>query len=68
MARRTKEEIRIAKATDAAFYKHGTNKQFKIFDLAKITAAGTLAGRAGEDIEAAVIAAIERYETKPTAA
>ena len=40
MARRSKEQIRIDNATDAAFKKHGSDKQFNIFDLSKIHEAG----------------------------
>ena len=61
MARQTKEEKRIDAAADAAFYKHGNQIQFNIMDLGKIHDAGVVAGRAGGDIEAAVVAAITKY-------
>jgi hypothetical protein len=61
MARKTKEEKRIESESEAAFKKHGSGIEFDIFDLSKISKAGEDAGKAGEDIEAAVIAAIEKY-------
>lgn len=64
MARRTKEAIRIERESEAAFKKHGSGIEFDIFDLGKISKAGEDAGKAGEDIEAAVIEAIEKYRIK----
>ena len=61
MARQTKEDKRIDAAADAAFYKHGNQIQFNIMDLGKIHNAGVVAGKAGKDIEAAVIEAIAKY-------
>lgn len=66
MARRSKEDVRIERAVDAAFLKVGSNRQFGIFDLSKIMAAGTAAAKAGQDIEAAVSAACDQYEHKAT--
>lgn len=62
--RLTKEEKRIQAAVEAAFKKIGNNRQFGIFDLAKINNAGNAAGKAGQDIEAAVSAACDQYEVK----
>ena len=62
MARMTKQEKIIEKAAEAAFHKVGSNRQFSIFDLSKIQAAGVEAGKAGKDIEAAVSAACDIYE------
>jgi len=67
MARKTKEEKRIEAAVDAAFSKVGNRRQFNIFDLSKIQAAGVAAGKAGEDIEAAVSKACDQYEIKEAA-
>lgn len=64
MARKTKEEKRIEDATEAAFNKVGNCRQFNIMDLGKIHDAGMSAGRAGQDIEAAVSAACDKYESK----
>jgi len=61
MARKSKEEKRMEAAVSAAFNQHGSNIQFSIMDLPKIHAAGMAAGRAGQDIEAAVIEAIGKY-------
>lgn len=63
MARKTKEEKRI----EAAFNKVGNRRQFNIFDLNKIHDAGVAAGKAGEDIEAAVSKACDQYEIKEAA-
>lgn len=61
MARLTKAEKQVENAVDAAFKKHGSNVQFNIFDLSKISDAGRNAAKTGGDIEAAVIAAIAQY-------
>lgn len=62
--RMTKAEKLIEAAVDAAFKKFGSNRQFNIFDLAKIRNAGNAAAKAGQDIEAAVSAACDQYEVK----
>jgi len=62
--RLTKAEKQVQAAVEAAFKKHGTNRQFNIFDLAKINNAGNAAAKAGQDIDAAVLAACEQYEIK----
>lgn len=62
MARKTNEEKRIEAAVNAAFYKHGDCRQFSIMDLGKIRNAGIAAGKAGQDIDAAVAAACDQYE------
>ena len=62
--RLTKEEKRIEAAVAAAFRKVGSNRQFNIFDLAKINNAGNAAAKAGQDIEAAVAAACDQIEIK----
>lgn len=67
MARMTKREKQIEAAVTHAFNKHGTNVQFDIMDLGKISAAGKAA--AGNDpktidttaIEQAVEAACHKY-------
>jgi hypothetical protein len=64
MARRSKEQIRIDKEVDAAVKTHTNGRQFNIFDLSKINDAGQAAGKAGQDIDAAVKAACEKYEIK----
>jgi len=43
------------------FKQHGNNIQFNIMDLGKIHKAGADAAEAGEDMEAAVVAAIKKY-------
>lgn len=60
----TKAEKAVEKTVSAAFKKHGTGFQFNIFDLAKINNAGNAAAKAGHDVEAAIIAAIEQYRIK----
>lgn len=60
-ARRSKNEIRIDGEVDAAFRKHSDGHPINIFDISKVTAAGKEAGKAGENIEAAVLAAFEQY-------
>lgn len=62
MPRQTKEDKRIEAAVNAAFYKHGNCRQFSIMDLGKIRNAGIEAGKAGQDINAAVAAACDEYE------
>ena len=62
--RMTKEEKRFEKAVADAFKKHGSGFQFNIFDLAKINYAGNAAAKAGKDVDAAIIAAIEQYRIK----
>jgi hypothetical protein len=44
------------------FKQHGNNIQFHIMDLGKIHKAGADAAASGEDIEAAVVAAINKYK------
>ena len=61
MARMTKEDKRIEKAAEAAFYQHGNRISLDIFDLGKIHNAGVVAGKAGGNIEEAVKAAIQQY-------
>lgn len=62
--RMTKEEKRIEAAVHAAFKKVGSGREFNIFDLAKITAAGKDAAKTGHDIEDAVRSACDLYEVK----
>jgi hypothetical protein len=64
MARKSKEEKRIEAAAEAAFNKVGRGRQFDVMDLGKIHDAGVAAGVAGQDIEAAVSAACDKYEVK----
>jgi len=64
--KKTKESKRIDKAVEDAFNTHGKGFQkpmlkFHILDLGKIHDAGVAAAQAGQDIEAAVIAAIAKY-------
>lgn len=61
MPRQTKEQKRIEREVEAAFSKHGSNAQFDIMDLSKISAAGRTAAAEGKDIEAAVVEAIAKY-------
>lgn len=61
MARKTKAEKQIDQQVDAAFYKHGDRVGIPIMDLSKIIAAGKAAAAAGEDIDAAVKAAVAKY-------
>ena len=61
MARKTKEEKRIDAAVDTAFNTHASGIQFNIMDLGKIHDAGAKAAPRIEDIDAAVIAAIQLY-------
>lgn len=60
----TKAEKRIENAVADAFKKHGSSFQFNIFDLATINNAGNEAAKAGQDIDTAIIAAIEKYRIK----
>jgi hypothetical protein len=60
----TKAEKRIEKAVADAFKKHGSGVQFNIFDLAKINNAGNAAAKTGQDIDAAIIAAVEQHRIK----
>ena len=62
--RMTKEEKRIEKTVADSFRKHGSGFQFNIFDLAKINNAGNAAAKAGQDVDAAIIAAIAQYRIK----
>jgi len=64
MARRTKEQIRIEKAVDAACIKHAVGRSFNIFDLGKISKAGHDAAANGRDIDAAVLLAAIQYDQK----
>lgn len=64
MARKTKQEKALEAAIEAAFNRHGSNRQFNIMDLSKISAAGRAAAAAGQDVEAAVKAACDQYEIK----
>jgi hypothetical protein len=62
MAKMTEKKLKAL--VSEAFYKVGTNRQFMIMDTPKIMAAGMEAGRNGQDIEAAVAAACDKYECK----
>jgi hypothetical protein len=64
LRRMTKDEKRIEKAVAHAFRKHGSGFQFTIFDLAKINNTGNAAAKAGQDIDAAIIAAVEQHRIK----
>ena len=64
MARKTKEEKRIEKEIEVAFNDHGNSRQFNIMDLNKIHAAGLTAGKAGQDIDAAIRSACDIYEVR----
>jgi len=59
--RKTKQEKAAEKASDDAFRKLGNCISFDVFDLSKIHAAGVDAFLAGQDVEAAVQAAITQY-------
>jgi FixJ family two-component response regulator len=52
--RLTKEEKRIKAEVEAAYNIHGNCVQVRILDLPKIFKAGETAGKAGQNIEAAV--------------
>jgi len=60
----TKEQKRIEREVDAACQKLSNGHVINIMDLDKIHDAGMAAGNAGQDINAAVVAAIEQYEVK----
>jgi len=65
--RLTKQEKLNQAAVEAAFKKHGTGRQFNIFDLSKINNAGNEVAKRGgsqDEIEAAVLSACEQYEIK----
>lgn len=64
MARKTKAEKALEARIEAAFQKYGSNRQFNVFNLSKITKAGEDAASRGEDVEAAVSAACDQYEEK----
>jgi len=68
MARRTKEQKRIDDAVEAACNRHAVGRSFNIFDLGKISKAGHDAAKAGQDIDAAVLAAAKQYNQLPEAA
>jgi len=53
---------RIEAIVEAAFIKHSFGLQFDIMDLGKIFNAGTAAVKAGEDLDAAMLAAIAKYQ------
>lgn len=59
--RKTRAEKAIEDRVKAAYEIHGNRVQVPMLDLGKIHQAGMEAGRAGEDIDAAVKAAIARY-------
>ena len=61
MARRSKDQIALEKQIDDWVEKHISNKQFNIFDLAKISKAGKDASQAGANVEKAIIEACEKY-------
>ncbi len=65
MGARLNEAKRINKLVEAAFNKIGKNRQFNVMDLGKIHDAGVSAAHAGRDVEEAVKAACDQYETKP---
>lgn len=52
------EAKRIDREIDAAFYRRCANVQINILDIPKVFAAGRAAAVAGQDIEAAVVAAV----------
>ena len=54
-------EKQTQKIVDAAFYKVSSNRQIPIMKLGAISKAGMDAAKAGEDIEAAVLAAVNEY-------
>lgn len=62
--RKTKQQKATDKAIEAAFYKFGTNRQFNMMNLSKITEAGQKAADAGQSIDEAVKAACDEYEEK----
>lgn len=61
MARKTKQDKLIDSQVESAFNRHGKNIQFNIMDLGKIHDAGVRAAQAGNDVDEAVILAIEQY-------
>ena len=61
MARKTKAQKETEQKIDAAINLHMQNKQFNVMDLGKLSDAGEKAAAAGEDIDAAVKAACEKY-------
>jgi pyruvate-formate lyase len=61
MARQTKQEKQIDNLVEAAFNQHGHHIQFNVMDLGKIHRAGVDAVKAGQDLDAAMLAAIAQY-------
>ena len=61
MARMSKADRAIEDRVNAAFSKHANCVQFNIMDLGKVTDAGRDALRAGNDLDAAMIAAVAQY-------
>ena len=59
--KKTKAQKALDAVIDASFKKNGNCIQFNIFDLSKIHRAGEVAAAAGQDIDAAIIAAIAVY-------
>ena len=66
MKRKTKAVKQRDRDVEAAFKKHGSNRQFDMFDLSKIFDSGNDADEAGESIEDAVKAACDKYEIQDT--
>lgn len=61
MARQTKEEKRIDKEIEVAYYKHGTNVEISVLDIGKIYSAGHAASKEGKSVEESVKASIGLY-------
>ena len=57
----SKEDKAIEDTVNAAFTKHSSCVQINVMDLGKISDLGRAAGRAGENIETAIVAAIAKY-------
>jgi hypothetical protein len=65
----TMTQKKVRQAVDAIFYRVGNRRQFPIFDLGKISAAGIAAYLSGGEAAAvqAVTEACDRYAIKPGA-
>ncbi len=64
MARMSKQEKAIKENVDAAFLKYSNGNPINMMDIGKVLDAGRDAAKNGQDIDAAVKAAFEKYAAK----
>ena len=63
MARKSKEEKRVEQLAHDAFRKFSSGRPINVLDIGKVLKVGEDAARAGQDVDAAVLAAFEKYKT-----